>query len=427
MIKKVLVVFSLINLLTYSRTVGLEEAISLALENGKSIKIAEKNTEISKYALRAAFKSALPSVVYEGKYQSGEYERSFNEGRYGTQRMETGKEGYNHSISLNQTLYKSGAILAGIKTASVLKSNDILSYIAKKSEVRVKVIETYSGIIQNQNDLDALRASKAELEARYERQKVQLNLSIITKTDVLKTEYALFEVEANIIGALNNIQVFLTDLKFQIGLEKELELKVKPFVIPDNLTAGINFEKDLQLGKVNSVAALKAKNSVEIAKANKTISRSEFLPVVTAFGNYGTFTENRSFDDSVEKAEWRAGVGVKWNIFQFGKNYDQYKMKALEQEKQIINEKLAGDDIDKNITSSYLNLIKIEKIKESRYKAMLAAEENFSLDSERYEVGILSTIDFLASESQMRESRVGYNEIISDYYVAFEKYRSLLI
>ena len=146
MIKKVLVVFSLINLLTYSRTVGLEEAISLALENGKSIKIAEKNTEISKYALRAAFKNALPSVVYEGKYQYGEYERSFNEGRYGTQRMETGKEGYNHSISLNQTLYKSGAILAGIKTASVLKSNDILSYIAKKSEVRVKVIETYSEI-----------------------------------------------------------------------------------------------------------------------------------------------------------------------------------------------------------------------------------------------------------------------------------------
>lgn len=427
MIKKALVLFSLINLITYGRTIGLEEAIGLALENGKSIKIAEKNTEIAKYGLRAAFKTALPSVVYEGRYEYGEYSRSFNEGKHGEQQMESGREGYNQSIGIDQVLYKSGAIVAGIKSASVVKSNELLSYITKKSDVRIKVIETYSGIIQSQNDLVALEASKAELTARYDRQKVQLDLSIITKTDVLKTEYALFEVEANIIGALNNIQVLLTDLKFQLGLEKVLELEVKPFIIPDNLTAGIDFEKDLKIGKLESVAALKAKNSVEIAATKKTISRSEFLPVVTAYGKYGTFSENREFDRTVEDAEWRAGIAVKWNIFEFGRGYDRYKMDALEEEKQLLSEELAGDDIDKNITSSYLNLIKIEKVKESRYKGMLAAEENFTLDKERYEVGILSTIDFLASESQMRESRVGYNQIITDYYVAFEKYRSLLI
>ena len=45
----------------------------------------------------------------------------------------------------------------------------------------------------------------------------------------------------------------------------------------------------------------------------------------------------------------------------------------------------------------------------------------------KYAAGLISTIDFLASETQLREAKVGYNQVVIDYLYAFEKYRSMLI
>ncbi|MGL4997484.1 MAG: TolC family protein, partial [Cetobacterium sp.] len=44
-----------------------------------------------------------------------------------------------------------------------------------------------------------------------------------------------------------------------------------------------------------------------------------------------------------------------------------------------------------------------------------------------YNAGLISTVDYLLSESQYREAAVAYNSAILNYYVAFEKYRSSLI
>ena len=46
---------------------------------------------------------------------------------------------------------------------------------------------------------------------------------------------------------------------------------------------------------------------------------------------------------------------------------------------------------------------------------------------DRYDAGLISTVDFLLSETQMREAKVAYNQVVIDYLYAFEKYRSMLI
>ena len=56
-----------------------------------------------------------------------------------------------------------------------------------------------------------------------------------------------------------------------------------------------------------------------------------------------------------------------------------------------------------------------------------ASQENYNIDTERYKAGLLSTQDYLNSEAQLRQSKVDYNKAETDYLVAFEKYRSLLI
>lgn len=49
------------------------------------------------------------------------------------------------------------------------------------------------------------------------------------------------------------------------------------------------------------------------------------------------------------------------------------------------------------------------------------------MDQERYDAGLISTVDYLLSESQVEKQKVSYNQVVIDYLYAFEKYRSLLI
>ena len=129
----------------------------------------------------------------------------------------------------------------------------------------------------------------------------------------------------------------------------------------------------------------------------------------------------------MDDAEWRGGVQVTWNVFEFGKNYDNYRIAKIAKEQEELKEKISQDTIDVNITSAYLEVVRMEKNRDSKARALEAALENFKMDKEKYAAGLISTIDYLASETQVREAKVGYNQVVIDYLYAFERYRSMLI
>lgn len=419
--KKMLLTLLLVNATIFARTVTLEESIKLAMENEKNIKIAEKDITISGYNVSSAFKSALPGVVYEGQYQTGEHQRKMNNG------IDLSKDGYNQSISIAQPLFRGGSVIGAIKGAKIYESSYSLQYLGEKRDTRLKVIKLYSDILNNQKDLIAYETSKKELRKDYEKQNEQLNMRLIVKADVLKTEYSLMDIEAKITAAKNNIKIAKDKLKISLGIPVTEEIDVIDFQVPENLSKGIDLDYDVTQAKDRSITALLARNNVGLAEIEKIMARAEMLPNVDAFAGYGAFTEQPKFSDTMDNAEWRGGVKVSWNVFQFGKSYDNYKAARVGVEKSIIEEDQVRDNIQIGVTSAYLDLLKLEKIKESKYKAMLAATENYKIDKERYNAGLISVVDYLISETNWRTSQVEYNQTITDYYYAFEKYRSLLI
>lgn len=411
-----------INSLALGRILTLEEAIDLSIDKSREIKIAEKNLEISKKNVSSAFKLALPSVVYSGQYQKGEYERGL-----GVNRTIDDKIGYTQNIGISQPLFQGGTVIGAIKGARVYQSNANLEYLASKRDIRLDVVNIYSSIIKNERDIQAFEASKKELLARYERQKIQLEMRLIIKTDFLKTEYSLLDVEAKIERAMNEIKIQKSNLKLKIRIPSEESIELAEFHVKDNLTANIDYESDLRQAKGQSISALLAQNSVELSEVEKIRKRADLLPKVEGFMKYGTFAEQQKYSETIDAGEWRGGVAINWNVFQFGKDYDIYKASKIEVEKQVLNEDIAKDNIELNLNAAYLNMLNLEKIKASQAKAVSTAEENFMMDTERYEAGIITTVDYLASETKLREARVAYNQTLDEYYLAFEKYRSILI
>lgn len=415
----------------FARELTLDQAIQMALDNSKEIKISQKDVETAKLNVGIAFKNALPSVVYTGSYTRSEYERDITvkerPSNRGSSEKTSAKGGYLQKITISQPIFQGGAILGGIQYANAYKNIADLLYLGSQRDIRLETIQVYSDIVRNEKDLEALISSREELKATYNKQKAQLDLRLITKADMLKTEYSILEVESQIIGTQNQIAVQKENLKLKLGLPRTEDLTVVEFDVPMYLSRNIDFKADLNQALTESIDAMVASKYVDMADAQRKVARADMLPQVSAFASYGVESDRRKYNATMDDAEWRGGVQVTWNVFEFGKNYDSYRVAAISKEQEELREKISKDTIDINITDAYLELIKLEKERDSKGRALEAAIENYKIDKEKYAAGLISTIDFLASETQVREAKVGYNQVVIDYLYAFEKYRSMLI
>lgn len=434
--KKVLGILFLMSATAFARDLTLDEAIELSLNNSKKIQISSKNMKIGELNLARAFKMALPSVSYEGSYSRFEHTQRNMYGRetrvnkitniQDAKKEKVEKGGYTSQIVISQPIFQGGAILGGIKGAKAQSNIMDLSLVAEKRDVRIDTIQMYSNIVRYQKDLEALETSKKELEIRHKEQQNKLDLKLIIKADLLKTEVAMLEVDSNIVQVKNLIEVEMKKLKIETGLTNEEELNLADITVPEELSKNIDFDKDMVTAKTESLDALISKNNVEYANAERMVAFSDNLPKVNAFVQYGGY-ERDSMDDTFHNEEWRGGVSVSWELFNFGSGIDNFRAANEGYKIEKLNDSIAQDNIEINLTTAYSEVVRLEKLRTAMRSSLEASQENYNIDTERYKAGLLSTQDYLNSEAQLRQSKVDYNKAETDYLVAFEKYRSLLI
>ena len=422
--KKILTVFLLMTNIILARDLTLEQAIDLSLSNSKEMKISEKNLDISKLNVNKAIKNALPSVTYAGAYTVGEHERQIL--TQSERDRINKKRGYTQNLKLTQPLFTGGAVTAGIKGAKAYENIASYSYLQSKIKNRLDTIKIFSDIINAQKNLEALKYSEGILLKRYQKQEEQLKLRLITKTDVLQTEYSIEDIRAQMINIKNVIDTNMEKLYIRTGINKSEPLNLIPFDIPNNFSEKINLNSDLKQAINESLSAKLAEEQVKVASATRMAAVGDLLPKVNAFASYGT-GERTTFERSYKDGEWTGGIEVSWTVFSFGSDLDNYRVAKLQEEQEELKETSTKENIEINVRSAYLNVLSLEKQIASQSKALEAAKVNFELNQEKYDAGLISTVDYLDFENTYRRARIAYNKVLLDYYYAFETYRSLLI
>ena len=422
--KKILTVFLLMTNIVLARDLTLDQAIDLSLSNSKEMRISEKNLDISKLNVNKAFKNALPSVTYTGAYTVGEHERQIltqSERNYVSK-----KRGYTQNLKLTQPLFTGGVVTAGIKGAKAYENIASYTYLQSKIKNRLDTIKIFSDIINAQRNLEALSYSEGVLLKRYQKQEEQLKLRLITKPDILQTEYSIEDIRAQMINIKNVIDTNMEKLYIRTGINKSEPLNLIPFNIPNNFSEKINLNSDLKQAIDESLSAKIAEEQVKVASATRMAAVGDLLPQVSAFASYGT-GERTTFERSYKDGEWTGGVQVSWKVFSFGSDLDNYRVAKLQEEQEELRETSTKENIEIDVRSAYLNVLSLEKQIASQSKALEAAKVNFELNQEKYDAGLISTVDYLDFENTYRQARIAYNKVLLDYYYAFETYRSLLI
>ncbi|MFK4785045.1 TolC family protein [Fusobacterium sp. MFO224] len=430
--KKLMGILLLFSSTVFAREIDLQEAIDLALNNSKTLEKASRNTKIGELNLGRAFKLALPTVAYEGAYVKTEHtmrEMYFSGDTVvnnpGVNKYDS-KDGYTSKIVATCPIFQGGAILGGIKGAQAQSNILDYTYLKEKANTRINVIDIYSDILTKEKNLKALETSKLQLSSKYKEQEEKLKMELIIKADLLKTQYALLNVESEIVKVKNQINIGKKKLKIETGINTLEDIELEKINIPTDLSKNITLDEDMKVAKTSSLNALISKNNLKYKKAEEMVAFSDNLPKVNAFIEYGGM-ERKHFSDTMSHEEWRGGVEINWELFSFGSGIDEYRVAKENYKIEELNDSLTQDSIEIDLITAYSEVIRLEKLRKATKSSLQASEENFNIDRERYSAGLISTQDFLDSEVQYREAKINYNQAESDYLIAFEEYRTLLI
>lgn len=405
---KKIAIFLLLTTTVFAQKVSLNDAIMLAMKNSKELRVSKKEARKTELSSDLAIAKALPVISYNGNFNKGHRQS-------GT---------FNQNITITQPIFTGGIIAGGIAYAKEIKNSANLILMQDKINVRLETIQIYSNIVKNQKNILVLESMKKDLETKYNKQKRELKMRLITKSELLKTEYNILNLNSELIGLKNNVKIELHRLSIKTQTK---DIEVIPFRVEQNLSHTINFDKDLKMAQEKSLIALLSKSQQKQAHAQTVINRAGIMPNVSAFATYGRHKSSPSFKESARDRNWSGGIQVSWNIFDFGQDYNTYRRADANEKQQDLKASITRDNIKINVTNAYLELIRIENQRVAQKKAVEVAKTNYKLDSKKYDAGLISTVDYLISETNLKDAETKYNNITMDYLYTYEKYRSLIM
>lgn len=403
------------SIITFAEKINVQEATEMALKNNKSIKIQMLEVEKSKIEVDKAWKNAYFNIGYTASI-----------GRF-FDTISPAKNSYTHSIALTQPIYAGGKVKTGIEIGK--KSLDLseLTLDKVKKDTILNTVEAYINVYDAQNTLDVYKLSKKSLDKNYETQKEKYDLRMVTKPDLLEAEKSVKEMESIIISQEATLKINKETLGNLIGISGE-NIEIVPFTVNEKFTNNVNLKDDLEkLKTVNTEYQIMLKLE-EINEKNIKIEKGNLMPTVAANINYGTLQAKNKFSELRKKDNYSgmAGINFSWTIF----DWDKTKLSIENAEKTYEISKIKSEqtlnDLKTGLKGIYYKLQSLEKSLEAQKIAVEIAEENYKLETERYNERLITMTDLLVYEKNLRQAKTNYLSSTLNYYYLISKYGAML-
>lgn len=415
--KKYLSFYFIMTLVLFAKdpmVLTLDKAVQLGYESSKEVKKAELDVDSGNLQIKQAFKTGLPSISLESTLLDADDSLGID-------------TGVKNQLVLTQPIFQGFKILEGMKSSKNIKTLSEIQLAQNKENVKLSITEVYLEILRLQEQKKVLEGSLSELEKSLDKLEKMKELGMVTKTDILDIELEKLKVESSIIQTENNENIQKLDLKNKIGLPQDTEIVLENS-LEWNLMDEVDYNKDLEKALLDNSQIQMAQINKELEKSKEVISRAEVLPTVALQGTYGNSSYYDSFGDSIDPDEydWTVGVSFSWNVFSFGKNLDGIKISENSTKQKEYDLETVKENIELSLKSAYLNLVHLEKQIDISKKAIERSESNYDLQRKKYENQMITSIEFLEAENNLRNSKFNLIDVKMSFYYTYHKYLSLL-
>lgn len=404
----------------------LEECIEYALTQNIQVRKSVLSNDRLQYYADQAKAQRFPSVNASVN-QNFNWSKSTATGASGL----TGSNGSNYSVNSGVTIYNGSRISNSIKQAELDIEGGKLSLETTKESISLNILNAFLQVLyaeeQVKNTAKQIESTNEQLNLAKER----LTLKIISQADYAQVKSQLASEKLTMANAESQLSIA------KVNLMQLMELPVTADfnIAHPNLGESINQNR---IANVKSVyeTSLSIKPQIKYAAINKDIAaidekiaRAGYFPVLSASGGISSaFTSQVTdpyFDQINNGIHPSVGLSLSIPIYQKKQVKTNIAVAKIGYEDAILTETDTKNQLRKNIEQACLDVTSAQIEYEASLEKFQATQEASSLSDEKFKQGIINSVDYLVSktnlivsESQLLQSK--YNLIFSykvlDFY-----------
>lgn len=351
-------------------------------------------------------------------------------------------------ITVEQTLF-SGSAFAAIKAASRLKDINQRA-LARQEHILIDEVRQafYTALLaQEQEDvqLQSVQRTVATLNDVSKR----VTQGVAPKFERLTAEVELANLETQLVQVQNQAFTALDALKMDLGIPVEQPLQLRGELEADDEAFFVNVSVDDAVDEAlaNRPDLDQARLAVELRRIDKDVTRSQYMPAITAFANLNymgrvpddrsviaatddpfTFTQrtNNFFSQNYWNPSVAAGVRLTWNIFNGFQTSARVQQKQVAVDKAQVDYDQALQAVQLEVGTALRDLEAARRRIESQEQNVERAELNYEYAQQRLSEGVATHLEERNASEQLDLSRLNYLQAVHDFLVARSAFQTAI-
>jgi outer membrane protein TolC len=418
-----------------TRTLTLDQAIELGLENSLTVKSKKNALESAQASLAGTKASIYPNLsANAGWMHLFEQPESpdipvFDIGTglpNGTDYLPGGyaapQDPISVSIDVGQTIYTFGKVSNGLKLSEEAVSGAALDLEEERRTTVVQIKNAFYGYLLarevqriNQETLESKREAFEVARERYD-------AGLISDFEVLNAESDLESFRSTVISADNGVLIALLGVKNVLGVEDEVDLQLVGELEPIEVQIDREVLMARALSEKYDLRSLQ--KGIEIMEIQKQLDQSLRKPTVSGWFNYTLSSgmdadgKNDYFTWESWNHDWTAGIRIDIPIsgyFPWSKETADLKRAQIDIEGMRVGLKTASNGIRLAVESAILKIAEEQAKIDSGKKSVALAERLYESALDQYRGGYISSMDLKDSQLALNGARLAYTQAVYSY------------
>jgi outer membrane protein len=371
----------------------LETCYRLALRRSEQIAIQQELLRQTEGRFLQALSGALPSAsfVASEKRQDGSGGSAF-----------TLKEVPERKFTFSQPLFSGFKEFAAMAGTRAEKRQRIHEKLRAEHLLLIDVTDAFYLLRQQREDLLALETIRATLTERMSELEERERLGRSRPSERASVEARLRRLEAEIERVRSQETTARQLLEFLTGLSHIDAITDDADALPalqpeETYVAKVDRRPDV----------LAAEEAWQVAKKNVTIAKADYWPTVDLDSNY--YTKRVGASGGVD---WDVLLTVDVPLFQGGEVVGAVKEAKSESRRAKLEQEQTRREATLEIRQVYATLAATVSRRRALEKALAAAEQNYLLQREDYEHGLVNNLNVLQTLQELQDARRDVIQVI---------------
>ncbi|OGU77371.1 MAG: hypothetical protein A2279_02525 [Stygiobacter sp. RIFOXYA12_FULL_38_9] len=422
--KLLIIILFASSLFAQEKILTLKESLEIGLQNSKDLKISRSKLNYADSKLTEINSQFLPQFKLFGNYTKlsdniPPFEVTMPFSLNPIRISEPILNNYTFKFGFSQPLFTGFKLLSLRSSAKLNLSASEQDYSKEGNEAAFNIYSTYWNYYKADEIKKVIAQSIQQMEEHLKDTKSFFENGLISKNDMLKLEVQYSNTKLMLIEAENNLELARIGFNKAIGIDLTSQTKVAAS------EQSFNYEKyqlaDMIDEAVNNRKELKSlKYRFEASKEGVSAAQSNWLPSIYLTGNYYYSNPNPRFQPAKDEfnSNWDVGVTLSWDVWNWGLTSSQ--VSQAEQTKIQLETSLdqLKENIQIEVYSNYLNLIKTEEKVKVNKEALDQSIENYRITSEKYNTQLATSTDLIDAETLKLQAETNLKTAEVDFQIA---------